>query len=143
MKPTRSPTSKNFCRRWTRYFMQSRHEAVIARVLGSSWRQRTCLPVVFLMMAGTNMAHANDVTLNAASALQAKHAELAGKLDNNAFQKPLYLESSQTSNELKADVYARLSHPFATARSELNQPERWCDILILHPNTKYCRASGA
>jgi hypothetical protein len=88
------------------------------------------------------MAYADEATINAASALLAKDVELAVKLDNNAFQKPLYLESSQTSGELKANVYARLGHPFTMVRSELKQPERWCDILILHPNTKYCRASG-
>jgi hypothetical protein len=27
--------------------------------------------------------------------------------------------------------------------AELNRADRWCDILILHPNTKYCRASTA
>lgn len=90
------------------------------------------------------MVSADDATTNVASAaLQAKYAELAGRLDNSAFGKPLYLESTQASGELNANVYALLAHPFRVVQSELNQPARWCDILILHPNTKYCRADSA
>jgi hypothetical protein len=39
------------------------------------------------------------------------------------------------------DIYAIIDHPFATAAAALNRPGDWCEILILHINTKYCRAS--
>jgi hypothetical protein len=104
---------------------------------------RLALPfIAFLFCAGENMAHANDPTLISAQALRAKYAELASKLDISPFGKPLYLESSEAAGEVKGNMYAVLRHPFASAQSELKQPERWCDILILHLNTKYCRASG-
>jgi hypothetical protein len=96
------------------------------------------------MLSGGNVAHAEDATAKAAAtALEAKYVELGRQLENNPFQKPLYLESSQPSGELKANVYAVLGHPFDVVRAELKQPARWCDILILHPNTKYCRPSAA
>ena len=40
------------------------------------------------------------------------------------------------------DIYARIDSPFATVRAALNNPGDWCDILILHVNTKYCRAAS-
>jgi hypothetical protein len=56
---------------------------------------------------------------------------------------PLYLDSSETSNGVAGNVYALIDHPFATTAVALNNAGRWCDILMLHLNTKYCRASTA
>ena len=88
------------------------------------------------------MARAEDATVNSATALHAKYTELSGKLEDNQFQKPLYLESSEASGELKGNIYALLRHPFPTVQSALKEPAHWCDILILQTNTKYCRASA-
>ena len=76
-----------------------------------------------------------------ADQLRAKHAELANKLSHNQFRKPLYLDSSESPDGVKGNVYALIEHPFATAAAALNGPDDWCEILILHINTKYCRAS--
>ena len=73
--------------------------------------------------------------------LRAKHAELGNKLSHNQFRKPLTLDSSESPDGVKGNVYALIDHPFATAAAALNSPEDWCEILILHINTKYCRAS--
>jgi hypothetical protein len=97
------------------------------------------LVIALLVQAGGNMVHAEDAAVNSATALRAKFAELSGKLEDNPFQKPLYLESSEASGELKGNIYALLRHPFPTVQSALKQPAHWCDILILHTNTKYCR----
>ncbi|HKQ25956.1 MAG TPA: hypothetical protein VJT81_16035 [Burkholderiales bacterium] len=78
--------------------------------------------------------------MNSATALRAKYAELSGQLDDNQFQKPLYLESTEASGDLTGNMYALLRHPFAAVQSALKEPAHWCDILILHVNTKYCRA---
>ena len=42
---------------------------------------------------------------------------------------------------LKGDIYALVDYPFADINAALNNPASWCDVLILHINTKYCRAS--
>lgn len=76
-----------------------------------------------------------------ADQLRAKHAELGSKLSNNQFRKPLYLDSSESPVGVTGNVYALIDHPFATAAAALNRAEDWCEILILHINTKYCRAS--
>ncbi|WP_338034072.1 hypothetical protein [Herbaspirillum robiniae] len=78
-----------------------------------------------------------------AAALKAKYEELQGELADNQFKRPLYLKSSEGSGAVKGDIYAVLGYPFAQVREALGAPENWCDILILHLNTKYCRLSTA
>jgi hypothetical protein len=109
---------------------------------GGSLRALLCTICAYFLVTGAGMIHAEDTSVNPAAALLAKYAELGTKLDNSPFQKPLYLESSEAGGMLKGSMYALLRHPFATVQSELKQPEHWCDILILHLNTKYCRASA-
>ena len=84
------------------------------------------------------------VTVSAqdAGALKARYAALQDKLATNQFGRPLVLESKESSDDLKGDVYAVVDHPFATVQQALQSTEHWCDILILHLNVKRCRAGG-
>jgi hypothetical protein len=81
---------------------------------------------------------------NAAS-LRDKYQSLTQQLAHNQFQRPLYLESQELPSALKGDIYGVLNYPFATVNGTLNDPTQgpanWCDVLILHLNTKYCHAS--
>jgi hypothetical protein len=43
---------------------------------------------------------------------------------------------------VSGDVYAVLDYPFETVGRAFTNPRTWCEVLILHLNTKYCRASG-
>jgi hypothetical protein len=67
---------------------------------------------------------------------------LRDTLSHNQFQLPLNLDSSQTSTDLKGDIYAFMDYPFAMVGTALKGATNWCDILILHLNVKYCRESG-
>ena len=78
-----------------------------------------------------------------AGSLRAKHASLHEKLASNQFGRPLVLESTQTSGDLRGDVYTVVDHPFATVQQALQSIDHWCDILILHLNVKRCRTNGA
>lgn len=77
-----------------------------------------------------------------AATLRARHAALRDKLATNPFGRPLALESTQTSGDLKGDVYAVVDHPFAAVQQSLQSPANWCDILILHLNVKRCKVEG-
>ena len=77
-----------------------------------------------------------------ADTLRERHAALAAELSNNTFQRPIHLESTQTSGDLKGEVHAVVDHPFETLQTALRGAEQWCDILILHLNVKQCRALG-
>ncbi len=78
-----------------------------------------------------------------AAALKQKVASLQGKLAQNAFGRPLVLESKQASGDLRGDVYAVVDYPFAMVDDALKSIGNWCDILILHLNVKRCRDLGA
>lgn len=80
-----------------------------------------------------------------AASLRDKYQHLTQQLNHNQFQRQLHLESTESPSTLKGDIYAVVEYPFATVNSALNDPVQgpanWCDVLILHLNTKYCHAS--
>jgi hypothetical protein len=94
-----------------------------------------CLALVVALVPAA--AFAQD-----AATLRARHAALQEKFANNQFGRPLVLESTQTSGDLKGDVYAVVDHPFPMVQQALQSAEHWCDILILHLNVKRCRAGS-
>lgn len=98
---------------------------------------------IALACLGAAIAHADDTVANSAAALRAKYGVLQDQLSHNPFQRPLYLDSSETPGDVTGDIYAQINYPFATVGAALQSPGNWCDILILHLNVKYCRASTA
>jgi hypothetical protein len=95
-----------------------------------AWLVLTC------MLAGLSVTQAQD-----ARSLQARYVELRSQLSSNAFQRPLYLESSERAGTLQGDIYALIDQPYAAVGPALQGTAHWCDILILHLNVKSCRAS--
>lgn len=95
------------------------------------------LAALLLWAAGPGAAQAQD-----AAALLARHASLREQLASNPFHRPLVLESTHTSNDLKGDVYAVLDQPFTVVAPALQGMQHWCDLLILHLNVKNCSAAG-
>lgn len=108
-----------------------RRKAWMLIVLAASW-----LPCVGLW-AGT----ADDATR-----LRALYQNLKPQLDNNAFHRRLYLDSQESFSTVTGEVYAEVDYPFATVSNVLDYQSQglanWCELLILHPNIKYCRAPG-
>ena len=102
-----------------------------------------CVCALLLLCAGVNRVAAAAAEVSAPAALLAKYDVLRDRLSHNAFGRPLHLESSETQGSVAGAIYALVNHPFATVRAALSQPGNWCDTLMLHLNTKYCRASNA
>ena len=102
------------------------------------------LVLLFAAWLPGKKAFATEPDISAAStlSLRNKYAELDNLLHNNQFQRTLYLNSVQSSNVLKGEIYAVVDYPFATVNAALNNPAHWCDLLILHINIKYCHASN-
>lgn len=96
-----------------------------------------CLPG-----AGPNAQPAND-----AASLRAIYRALTPQLDHNAFHRRLYLGSREYPSTVTGEIYAVVDYPFVTVRNALDAPSQalanWCDVLILHPNIKYCHASDS
>jgi hypothetical protein len=80
--------------------------------------------------------------LGSAAALRAKYDAVQSQFDRNAFGRPLVLESTEASGQLSGDIFAVLSHPFDQVSGSLSQPGVWCDVLMLHLNTKHCAVRG-
>jgi len=79
-----------------------------------------------------------DAGAQDASAMRARHASLREQLAKNQFQRPLVLESTQNSGDLKGEVYAVVDQPFSVVGEALQGMDHWCDLLILHLNVKSC-----
>ncbi len=88
------------------------------------------------------IAYASGAVAQSAAGLHANYAELRQQLASNQFRQPLHLDSSEAENRVAGNAYALIDHPFATVVAALNSPGNWCEILILHINTKYCRPSS-
>ncbi|MDO9049884.1 MAG: hypothetical protein Q7U70_00140 [Methylotenera sp.] len=93
---------------------------------------------LWLVSGNTSAAESNLSSI----ALRAKYTELTKQLRSNQYQRALYLNSTESSHDLKGEIYAVVDHPFATVNMALNDPAHWCDVLILHINIKYCHASS-
>ncbi len=103
---------------------------ILRRQPGWWWRAACLLALALAVPA----AHAD------AADLRARHQALREALRTNPYGRPLVIESLQTSDTLRGQVFAELSQPFAVVRDALREPAHWCDIMILPFNTKYCRA---
>ncbi len=108
---------------------QSEHVSTL-RPCAIHWLLTACLCAALLPA----QAHAQ-----AAEELLAKHAALVNRLKFNQFQRPVVLESAETSNQIRGDTYAVIDYPFPLVSAELSNPGHWCDVMLLHINTKYCR----
>lgn len=77
-----------------------------------------------------------------AAALIDKHNSLRGQLTGSPYGRPLVLDSLQSASTVSGDVHAVLDAPFATVSRALQSPRVWCEIMILHINTKMCRITN-
>jgi len=77
-----------------------------------------------------------------AASLRATYAAMAERLANNRFQRPLHLDSTESASGLKGDIYALIERPIAEVSAALSDAGQWCDVMILHLNTKQCRATA-
>jgi hypothetical protein len=101
-------------------------------------------PVILLICAAgfaAGRCFATETEMSAVP-LRAMYTELGNQLRNNQFHRALYLDSVESSTDLKGEIYAVVDYPFATVNAALNNPAHWCDVLILHMNIKYCHASS-
>jgi hypothetical protein len=101
---------------------------------------RSSLAAALLAAFASSAGHAATPQ---ADALSARHAALAPELADNPFRRPLHLISAEKDDAVQGEVYAVVDHDFAALRTALQSRQPWCDILILHPNVKQCRAEPA
>lgn len=101
--------------------------------------------VLALMLVGSVPAQGDDAAVPgrlAAARLRAAYVALRDDPGHGQFNRPLYMNSAEGATGVNGEIYALVEHPFADAAAVLSKPAQWCEILILHLNTKYCRPSG-
>ena len=106
-------------------------------------RVRIAIAAVLIFCNAAVWAQANLSAPTDAAALLQKNADLKVQLAGSPFNRPLVLESSESSYKVDGNVYAVLDSSFAAVSRALRSPEQWCEIMILHINTKYCRPDGS
>src|SRR5450631_2571044 len=87
-------------------------------------RLRWLMRIVFtcVALAGAELVPAATPDTNSAASLRAKYAALGEQLNNNQFQRALYLDSTESPRDLKGDIYALVDYPFADVNAVLNGP---------------------
>ena len=93
---------------------------------------------IMLLVFGSAQAAEGDP----AATLRERYKQLAPQLERSSFQQPLKLDSSETSGQLQGSIDAVVSQSFALVREQLQRPAAWCEILMLHINTKHCSTDG-
>lgn len=88
----------------------------------------------------TDLAQSELEKTAPAEILRSQYRTLSEQPNNAQFKKPLYLDSQETDKSVAGDIHALIDHSFASVAGTLSKTENWCDIFILHLNTKYCRA---
>ena len=99
-----------------------------------------CL-LCLLLFCTSGAAWAAATNAESLAALGTKYASLEQALRLNQFRQPIVLDSAETPDGVRGDIYAVVDFPFEAASSGLNNPDHWCDVMLLHVNTKYCRAA--
>lgn len=96
-----------------------------------------------LLVAVAMALFSREAAAQDAQALRARHAALRAELANNAFGRPLHVESGENGGEHRGAIYAVIDAPWKRVREGLVQPAQWCDVMILQPNVKNCEAGGS
>jgi len=71
-----------------------------------------------------------------AGGLRSKYQDLRQELQHNSYQRQMYIDSTESANALQGDVYAVLDHPFEKVKGSLQDPNAWCDIMLLPFNQR-------
>ena len=101
----------------------------------------TLILMVEMVCSNAALAKGNEAD-SFVTALIGQYKVLDSQLQNNQFKRPLVLKSTESPDSLKGEIYAILDYPFTEVNNAINNPDHWCDALILHINVKYCRISN-
>lgn len=94
-----------------------------------------------LLLASTLVANPAWAQPASPGALRAQFNALREKGTGQLVGRSIYLSSTESAQRMQGEVHALIDEPFDRVRQELTQADRWCDVLILHINVKYCRGS--
>jgi hypothetical protein len=74
-----------------------------------------------------------------ATKLLQRFQSLQAPLTRSVFNPPLVLESQEQAQRVTGDIYGSVNFRFAQLLPLMQDPQRWCEILLLLSNTKRCQ----
>jgi hypothetical protein len=92
--------------------------------------------------ASTSTSTSTEAAQTGSPPLLATYQRMGEKLAHNAFGRPLQLDSAETADGLKGDVYAVVDHPITEVSATLKSASHWCELLLLHINNRRCKTTG-
>jgi len=100
--------------------------------------------VAALAIAALGAAHAAEpvAVSGPATVLQAGYAAFKEQHVENRFHRPLRIESREGKEDIAGEIHALVETPFAATAAALKDPSHWCEILLLHLDTKDCHVSS-
>lgn len=99
--------------------------------------------IVLLSLCNSAQALTTAQVDQARATLLARYQSASSEISNNAFGIPLVLNSSVKGNRLDGQIIGVLDDDYSDAIRQFDTPEDWCDILMLHVNTKACTFENA
>jgi len=69
---------------------------------------------------------------------QNRYQELRDLAQRGPFGVPLSVQSEDSSDQVTAEVYGIIEHPFDAVKAALSTPASWCEFAPLHLNVKAC-----
>jgi hypothetical protein len=82
-------------------------------------------------------------SIEAATSLRARYQSLLPALENNVFDAPLHIESEDSQGRIRGAVFGVVYHSLDDLRAMVTSPPEWCELLLIHPNIKYCTHRGS
>lgn len=73
-----------------------------------------------------------------AARLQNRYRELRDAAQRGPFGVPLSVQSEDRDDQVSAEVYGIIEHPFEAVKAVLSRPASWCEFAPLHLNVKAC-----
>jgi hypothetical protein len=98
----------------------------------------TALMASFFCFGESLAANESYVENTSVIALKAKYNEISIQLQNNQFNRPMWMSSEESSHDLKGEIYAVIDESFSNFNNTFRNQTRWCDALVLNLNVKYC-----
>lgn len=113
-----------------------------------AWRHRlykvllVLVPCMVMNMSsaktGQKTGDEKSVDALGATGLLQTYRQLQPLLKDNPYGQPLVIKSTQAGRDIQGEVFAVLDFPMELVNTSLDKPANWCDIMILHINTKHC-----
>jgi hypothetical protein len=99
------------------------------------------LTIALLGLACTLMISSGALAAVTTMPLTSKLAAMDQQLRSSPFGRPLTLESTETADGLKGDVFAVVDQPIKKVVESLRQPTQLCEAMLLHINNRACKVS--